>query len=139
MAGKIDRDGLLWLMRRGTMRQQLCPHTDNQPCGDWCPKFKEPKNMALTICAEQTFPGIIDDRIEGRGNTDIPARVEPPLPEPELEPQSRKRGPKRAPKRYWLKDGEYLECPECHASRPAGNYKKNKPRRCLRCGIGLEM
>ena len=57
---KINREGLLWIERKGVMKEQICPYCSSAmvraKCGDWCPLFEEPfldkgnKCMVLTIC-----------------------------------------------------------------------------------------
>ena len=42
LKGKIDEYGLLHIERRGKMRKQSCPFTDDTACGDWCPLFGIP-------------------------------------------------------------------------------------------------
>ena len=38
---KINKSGHLEIERAGTMRGQYCPHQEDDPCGDWCPLFRE--------------------------------------------------------------------------------------------------
>ena len=41
---KIDNNGWLWIERAGKFKAQGCSHGNEWvPCGDWCPKFGEPK------------------------------------------------------------------------------------------------
>ena len=42
MEGKIDKQGNLWILRGGVLKQQWCPKKTEGPCGGWCPKFGEP-------------------------------------------------------------------------------------------------
>ncbi len=49
---KINREGLLWIERKGVMKEQICPYCSSAiwsgtsvvraKCGDWCPLFVEP-------------------------------------------------------------------------------------------------
>lgn len=40
---KINENGNLCLLRGSEEKPQACPdQVDGSPCGDWCPKFKEP-------------------------------------------------------------------------------------------------
>jgi len=42
MIGKIDKDGCLFIKRKGIFREQFCPYdSDVTSCGDWCPRFVE--------------------------------------------------------------------------------------------------
>ena len=43
MKGKIDKNGRLFIERRGTMKLQTCPFTFENPCGNWCPLFGNPE------------------------------------------------------------------------------------------------
>ena len=41
----INKRGNLYLKRSGRWKSQYCPfsvETEQVPCGDWCPHFKEP-------------------------------------------------------------------------------------------------
>jgi len=44
MKGKIDKDGFLWIERKGEWTKQFCPFVGdcNDWCGQWCPLFGEP-------------------------------------------------------------------------------------------------
>jgi|GEM_PF-2613672 len=42
MEGKIDKDGVLWIDRKGTMKKQNCPKYEFGVCCDECPFFEEP-------------------------------------------------------------------------------------------------
>jgi len=48
MQGKIDKNGHLFIRRKNTIKEQLCPFYSaksltGQNCGDWCPLFEEPE------------------------------------------------------------------------------------------------
>lgn len=58
LKGQITKEGLLQIERAGVMRRLYCPyHPAGLECGDWCPHFKEPVELAarrasLHICGE---------------------------------------------------------------------------------------
>ena len=56
---KIDKEGFLWIERKGRMKNQVCPYdSDRSHCGDWCPLFVEPSfhkaddkaNIEVALC-----------------------------------------------------------------------------------------
>lgn len=131
MAGKIDADGILWLFRKGKLKEQFCPHKEDLMCGDWCPKFCEPSNLFVTICGNQCFSGIVDERREGASRLETPLRNE--FPE-----KTRKRIQKEP--RFWIRINENtLQCPMCRERRDISKMKKNKPKRCLNCKKALKL
>lgn len=70
MIGKIDKDGVLCIMRAGRMQIQLCPRNTISTCRDRCPLFGEPRctsfdaSASLTICddRELRFDRFADER-----------------------------------------------------------------------------
>lgn len=48
----IDREGYLFIWRADKWKQQRCPKTNKECCGDWCPLFEEPDRGrdVLKIC-----------------------------------------------------------------------------------------
>lgn len=75
MKGRITKDGALEIMRGGKWKAQFCAHTDCfRACGDWCPKFKEPKliepnkgtAISLAICNDTywCFDDFTDERVD---------------------------------------------------------------------------
>jgi len=44
--GKIDKAGILFIERGKRMAVQNCPFKECR-CGDWCPLFSEPRQVAL--------------------------------------------------------------------------------------------
>lgn len=72
MKGKIDVYGCLEIERAGVMKEQYCPYAIEARCGDYCPKFREPRLMPetgryeLDICEHLTlfFDEFEDERVE---------------------------------------------------------------------------
>lgn len=82
MKGKIDKDGTLYIERKGKYKCQCCPIPEIKGmegvvsgCGDWCPLFGEPvatttehypddDYITLTICNNRTliFDEFTDER-----------------------------------------------------------------------------
>jgi hypothetical protein len=42
---KIDKEGYLWIERFEKMKEQFCPYSDIENCGDWCPLFDDSNIM----------------------------------------------------------------------------------------------
>ena len=74
MKGVIDENGNLYIRRGGRQAPQLCPYRD-QPCGDQCPKFREPckihptpkidfNGCILELCQNERilFTELVDER-----------------------------------------------------------------------------
>lgn len=62
MKGKIDKDGFLWIERKGEWTKQFCPFVSKVWCGHWCPLFGEPRGercageeIKLDICKKTLF------------------------------------------------------------------------------------
>jgi hypothetical protein len=62
MKGKIDKDGFLWIERKGEWTKQRCPFVGDDWCGHWCPLFGEPRGercageeIKLDICKKTLF------------------------------------------------------------------------------------
>lgn len=50
MKGIINKDGCLFIYRKGSYRNQHCPFTsDISCCGDWCPLFGEPEKIKVGV------------------------------------------------------------------------------------------
>ena len=66
---KIDKNGWLWLKRKGKYKAQYCPYQPKEVrCGDWCPNFEAPDfywgYYNLQICQSQILQTetLIDER-----------------------------------------------------------------------------
>ena len=79
MKAKIDKDGILWIERAGTMKQMNCAKRHDHFCRDVCPLFGEPeavlddngyidakKDSSLRLC-ETTIVGKIEDERTAQG------------------------------------------------------------------------
>ena len=71
MKGKIDKQGYLWIERRGIMTLQYCPFkTRNKPYTHFCPLFRESASIQSTtviaICngIYHAFDTFTDEREE---------------------------------------------------------------------------
>ena len=58
LQGKIDKNGIFYLLRNDKMKKQYCPFgTDGTGCGDWCPLFNYTKEMygneIVTLCNKE--------------------------------------------------------------------------------------
>lgn len=70
---KIDKDGNLQIERAGKLKAQYCPHYEGSPCGDWCPKFREPHygqgDLRIELCGGNIWrvnpDNFTDERKEG--------------------------------------------------------------------------
>ena len=76
MKGKIDKDGFLWIERKGEWTKQFCPFVGdcNDWCGQWCPLFGEPEfidghprfidgHPRLSLCRKVLeFVSLVDER-----------------------------------------------------------------------------
>ncbi len=71
MKGKLDKHGTLAVERAGKLNSQSCPFggiSENVPCGDWCPLFREPMQIVdskimLVICRDTLiFSELLDER-----------------------------------------------------------------------------
>lgn len=64
-AGKIDKNGRLYIERRGILHAQYCPYGPQSACGEWCSKFGKPQRdhrgfdgkymTELDICGDQVL------------------------------------------------------------------------------------
>jgi hypothetical protein len=75
---KIDKDGNLWLRRRGAFRKQLCPRKTFLNCCDRCPHFGDPEKtwfvngvgsngtVSLDICDDTKLYCAAEDFIDER-------------------------------------------------------------------------
>lgn len=67
---ELSSEGYLSLSRRGYLKRQLCPYSQNpEDCGDWCPLFIEPtdhssdeKIKTVRICNSRILIGELTDR-----------------------------------------------------------------------------
>jgi hypothetical protein len=68
MQGKIDEDGMLYLVRKDIMAEQECPFSNNnRRCGDLCVLFGEPyKKLVMigTISKELTYINLCHKALE---------------------------------------------------------------------------
>jgi len=67
MKGKIDKDGFLWIERKGEWTKQFCPFVSKVWCGHWCPLFGEPEfidgHPRLSLCRKVLeFVSLVDER-----------------------------------------------------------------------------
>ena len=67
MKGKIDKDGFLWIERKGEWTKQFCPFVGDGWCGHWCPLFGEPEfidgHPRLSLCRKVLeFVSLVDER-----------------------------------------------------------------------------
>lgn len=72
LKAKIDFNGNIHLLRRNRLKAQECPYSGNEPCTDFCPKFKEPEiictehpHVLLSICGTELIFGedeFLDER-----------------------------------------------------------------------------
>jgi len=67
MKGKIDKDGFLWIERKGEWTKQYCPIVNDDWCGQWCPLFGEPEfidgHPRLSLCRKVLeFVSLVDER-----------------------------------------------------------------------------
>ena len=75
MKAKIDKDGILWIERAGTMKQMNCAKRHDHFCRDVCPLFGEPeagrdaagyidakKDSSLRLCETTVVGEIADER-----------------------------------------------------------------------------
>ena len=139
MVGRVDKEGLLWLTRKGKLTQQLCPFgSGSNPCGDHCPHFCDPKENRVTICHNNTLLGIADEREEYIA----PRKHCSPTPPPEVEKQDGRKGGARKGagrrKKYWgvRKKGDgILICPDCFSEATA----INEPTHCPHCRVRLHL
>ena len=72
MKGKIDKDGFLWIERKGEWTKQFCPFVSKVWCGHWCPLFGEPEMLdgkpSLSLCRKVLkFDFFEDARWDERG------------------------------------------------------------------------
>jgi len=65
MQGKISKDGSLYVERKGTLKIQICPHSNSAYCGDWCPLFQEYEigTDKIQICIGNTII-VKDERVK---------------------------------------------------------------------------
>lgn len=144
MAGKIDRDGVLWLLRNGVMKAMLCPTAaDCRRCGDWCPRFGEPRGQSVTLCGETVLLGITDERRCGSGSLSTPATEGFGIGTPGFRAATGKRGPRAHKKKpdaglRWQRVSVHeLQCPKCGTVRDTSKLTRNTPRTCRGCGTKL--
>lgn len=76
MKAKINKLGQLSIFRKDKYKEQYCPRTIDDKCGDWCPKFREPtfgfcknkrgqsiEGFIITICGDDLLlEELIDER-----------------------------------------------------------------------------
>ena len=74
MKGKIDKDGFLWIERKGKWTKQFCPFIGDDWCGQWCLLFGEPEfidghprfidgHPRLSLCRKVLeFVPLVDER-----------------------------------------------------------------------------
>ncbi len=126
MSGRIDREGMLFLNRNGVLVQQVCPHSSpSVGCGDWCPRFQEPKNNAVVICGDTMLMGVVDKRGEmpRLGTGALPGTVTAKLP-----------------RKVWQRlDCKTLACPDCGRTRGISEGRLKLPRTCKGCGAKLDL
>ena len=67
--GKIDENGIFYLLRDGKMKKQYCPFvTDGSGCGEWCPLFMCIEEMycnaKVTLCHKEYHLTLTNERDE---------------------------------------------------------------------------